>query len=102
MDRQYAYEHVLYERSRLDLGRHRDMDVAQGKIDMVMKTMAFKAVIGVQWTAGIENRPEGRVVHLTWKGVKAGDANQDVTVELVSLTRENAEVIQAIAQVMTC
>ena len=98
IDKNFAYEHILYELSRHDIGRHRDMQCALGKVEMVMKVMALRKAIGRDWTAKIEN---GRVL-LTWSGVSAGDENQEVSFDFDSLLKENADTIKDIAIVSSC
>jgi hypothetical protein len=98
MDKNFAYEHILYELSRHDIGRHRDMQCALGKIGMIMKVMVFRKAIGRNWTAKIE---DGKVL-LTWSGVLAGDSDQDVSFDFDSLLKEKAEAIKDIATVSSC
>ena len=67
-----------------------------------MGAMLAHGVVGSKWTANIEESPEGKLVHITWNGVSAGDADQDVKFEFDSLCRENAEAVKCIAIVSTC
>lgn len=102
MDKQYAYEHILYELCRMDIGRHKDMAIASGKINMIMAVMQAKSVVGKDWTAVIEDESGTKVVHMKWKGVSAGDADQDIKVEFGELLRERAQDVKDIALVMSC
>ena len=102
LDKEFAYSHILYELSNLDIGRHKDEGVALGKVKMIMKTMKFRQAIGSKWSAEIQDKPSGKIVHLAWSGVGPGDANQEADFEFDSLLKENAETIRDIALVSSC
>lgn len=99
MDKRSAYEHILYELCRHNIGKHKDMRSAQAKIDMIMKVMSARRAIGREWSAAISD--DGKTVDLKWSGVGAGDAAQEHEIDFDFLIFENADAVATIAVVST-
>ena len=102
LDSRFAYEHILYELCKHDVGKCTNVTYIDSKVNMIMKVLSMRKVIGREHSHKISVEPDGKkTLHLKWSGVGAGDMNIDIEFDMNELVRENAEAVQLIAQITT-